>query len=212
MNPCEYSLSLKSMPICLKCVKKVGRCGYHVENQEYNLSGLCPAGLCPEAYHNIYFVSLGLLFNAKYKEERLVVKCPGEANYVVFKASFEKLNLRFRIFNIIKSLFRWAYPGQVYRYGRLAWTVMEMKGACPFGLAIGLRFYVNMGNIQLTKQWLFPMGQPQELCPASFDSLFPNLHTWRLERRFPYSEGNADKIQCPDHLVNITFEVTRGSE
>ena len=209
MNPCEYSLSLKESLINLKCVNKVGRCGYHVENQRYGLSALLPEGLCPEAYHNLYFISLGLLFNARFNKERFMVKCPGEKNFVVFKAGFEKLNLRFRLFNLIKRLFQWAYPGQVYRYGRLVWTVIEIKGSCPLGITVGSKYYINMGNIQLTKKLLFPMGQPNELCPAAFDSLFPTLPPLLLEEGFPYSNDSPDRFQCPDHLVNITFEISK---
>ena len=212
MNPCEINQTLSKAKSCFKCVNKSGRCGYHVENQQYEFADISPVALCPEAFHNVYYISLGLLFNAKYKEKRMTLKCPGTENYVVLKATFEKLNRRFRAFNRIKSVFQWAYPGQVYLYGRLVWKAVEVKGECPFGITEGAKFYINMGNIQLTKKLLFPMGQPHELCPAAFDNIFPTLPILHIENRYPYSDSPKDHIQCPDDNVNITFEVTKENQ
>ena len=103
INPCNYSISLDKLDLSFKCIKKDGRCGYHKINQKFKLSNLTPNNLCPEAYHNLYYISLGLLFNADFSDEKMILKCSSEKNYVVFKADFEKLNLRFRIFNISPS-------------------------------------------------------------------------------------------------------------
>ncbi len=211
MNPCEYTLSLKDVPINVESVKKEGRCGYHKTDQQFAFSDLSPAGLCPEAYHNLYLVSLGLLFNADFPDERLIVKCPGEDNYVVFKVGYGKFNLRFRLLNMAKRLLYWMYPGQVYR-GRLFWTVEEVKGKCPLGHSAGSRFFINLGNFQITRDLLFPLGEPHSICPAVFDNLFPYLQILRLEKSFPYMESSADRVQCPDHLANITFEVSGFTE
>ncbi len=211
MNPCEYSLSLKDVPIDVGCIKKEGRCNYHKTTQHFRLSDLSPAGMCPEAYHNLHYASLGLLFNAKVPEKRLIIKCPGVENYVVFKAAFSRLNLRFQLLNWVKYFLYRIYPGQIYR-GHLYWTVTEVKGQCPLGHSVGAMFYINKGNLQITENWLFPLGEPYSICPAVFDNLFPYLQVLRLEKRFPYSNDSGDKVQCPDHLANITFEVSGFNE
>ncbi|MDY6863961.1 MAG: hypothetical protein SV062_13360 [Thermodesulfobacteriota bacterium] len=211
MNPCEYTSSIKSLPIVLSCIKKDARCGYHKIGQIYKFPDICPEGLCPEAYHNLYYITLGILFNAKYKEEKLIVKCPGIKNYVVFEAGFEKLNLRFKLLNIVKKMLRRFYPGQIYQ-GRLFWEITSIKGECPQIHSIGSRFYINRGNFQITPNLLFPLGELHELCPAVFDNLFPYLYSWKLEKGIPYTNDSNNLIQCPDHKANITFKIAEISK
>ena len=206
MNTCEYASSIKCLPLILKCTGKDARCGYHKKGQEYKLSDLTPGDLCPEAYHNLYYITLGILFNAKFEDKKLVVKCPGAKTYVVFEAGFDKLNFRFRLLNIAKRVLHRFYPGQIYQ-GRLFWQITEISGKCPRNHVVGSRFYINKGNFQVTPNLLFPLGEPHELCPAVFDNLFPYLQTWRLERGFPYSSNSHNLIHCPDHKANITFEI-----
>jgi uncharacterized repeat protein (TIGR04076 family) len=207
MGPCEYTLSLQNLLIGIECVNKEGRCGYHTVNQHFRYTELFPAGLCPEAYHNLHCASLGLLFNATFSEKQLVAKCPGTENYVVFKAGFDKLNLRFRLLNLVKYLLYRIYPGQIFR-GRLFWTVTEIKGKCPLEHKVGSRFYINLGNLQITQDLLFPLGEPHSICPAVFDNLFPYLQSYRLEKAGSYFGGLGNRIQCPDHLANITFKIS----
>ena len=207
MNPCKYISPLEFSRVVFKCVRKDGRCGYHKKGQEYRFSNLTPKGLCPEAYHNLYYASLGILFNAKFEEKQLIVKCPAENNWVVFRAGFEKLNLRFKILNVVKRVLFRLFPGQIYQ-GRLFWEVIKINGECPRGHLMGLRFYINMGNFQITRNLLFPLGQARGLCPAVFDNFFPYFYMWRMSKTVPCSKGSPSVlIQCPDHKANITFEI-----
>lgn len=206
MNPCEYASSIQSLPIVFKCTRKEARCGYHKKGQEYKFSDLTPGDLCPEAYHNLYYITLGILFNAKFEDEKLVVKCPGRKNYVVLKAGFEKLNLRFRLLNTIKRMLYKLYPGQIYS-NCLFWEVIKINGKCPLGHLIGTRFYISKGDFQITSSLSFPLGEAHGVCPAVFDNSFPYLYSWQIEKSFPYSNNSNDLIQCPDHKANITFEI-----
>ncbi len=210
MGPCEYTTSLQNLPIGIDCVNKEGRCSYHTENQHFEFTELFPAKLCPEAYHNLHCISLGLLFNATFSEKQLIAKCPGTENYVVFKAGFDKLNLRFKFLNLVKYLLYRIYPGQIFR-GRLFWTVAEVKGKCPLEHKVGSKFYINLGSLQITKDLLFPLGEPHSICPALFDNLFPYMQNYRLEKTGGYFDSSDNRIQCPDHLANVTFKISRPS-
>jgi uncharacterized repeat protein (TIGR04076 family) len=211
MNPCRHSSQIESVPIVFKCTQKNARCGYHKKDQEFKFSNLTPDGMCPEAYHNLYYISLGILFNAEFEKKQLVIKCPATENYVVFKAGFERLNLRFRFLNVVKRFLYKMYIGQIYP-GRLFWEIIKVKGECPRGHEIGTRFYINKGNFQITPNLLFPLGEAYELCPAVFDNLFPYLYSLKREKHFPYSDNSTDFIQCPDHKANITLEIGEYSE
>jgi|GEM_PF-5577140 len=210
MNPCEYTSSIKSFPVVFKCEKKDARCGYHKRGQRYDFSGLTSGSLCPEAYHNLYYLTLGILFKSKFKDKELIVKCPGAKNYVVFKVGSDKLNFRFKVLNIVKWIFFRFYPGQIYA-GRLFWEVVKTVGECSQHHVVGDRFYVNKGSFQLTPDLLFSLGEPSGLCPAVFDNFFPYLYSWYVEKGFPYSNGSCDLIQCPDHKANITFKIEKDS-
>lgn len=211
MNPCEHALALRDLDFSMACTRKDARCGYHKQGQCFVFSDITPGGLCPEAYHNIYYISLGLLFNAKFPEKDMLVKCPGEKNFVVFKAGFEKLNQRMRFLNLVKRCLYRFYPGQVYQ-GHLAWKVSDVKGTCLFGHEINNKFVINSGNFQITKNILFPLGEPHSTCPAMFDQLFPLLFAWKKEMRLPYSREVPDMIHCPDHMANITFAFSKFSK
>ena len=205
MNPCEYSLELKNNPVALECGSKGGRCNYTKLGQGFDYDNLAPKGLCPEAYHNLYHSSLTPLFGGNLPKNQKMVKCSGVDNYVVYRASFEKLNFRFRLFNIIKYLLRKVYFGQIYK-GRLAWTVSEVKGTCPLNQKVGDRFFINQGNMQIKGNLTLNLGEPLGLCPAVFDNLFPYLYGFKKEGGFPFQD-KGKLIQCPDHNVSVTFGV-----
>ena len=203
MGPCELAKDITKAPLILSCRKKEERCGYHSKDVQFHSTEILPKGLCPEAFHNLYYSSLGPLFRAKLPTEQTLIKCPGVENYVVYKASIEKLNLRFRFVNFIKRLLFCFYPGQIYT-GRLVWTVVEVKGDCPLNQKTGEGFFINRGNIHITDNLSFPMGEPSTLCPAAFDNFFPYFYGFKKEKRFPFSSNASKLIQSPNKTL---FEI-----
>lgn len=208
MNTCEYSSSLNNSSFFVQCVRKDSRCGYHKKGHRLRFLEWMPKNLCPEAYHNLYYFTLGILFGVKFEDNKVAIKCPSSENYVVFSAYGGKLNYRFKLLNLIKRILSKLYYGQCYK-SSLFWRIIEIKGVCPYGHLLGQRFQINKGNFQLTQDLIFPLGEPKELCPGIFDNLFPYLQILQSEGRFPFSDVSSDFIQCPDHKANITFRVDK---
>ena len=206
MTPCELAQNIIKKPLILSCRKKEERCGYHKNSAKFDSTEILPEGICPEAFHNLYFSSLGPLFRANLPPEQTLIKCPSVENYVVYKASAKKLNLRFNLMNFIKRLFFNFYPGQIYT-NRLVWTVAEVKGDCPLNQKTGQYFFINMGNIQITKNLNFPMGEKATLSPAAFDNFFPYFYSLKKEKCFPFSISTPNLIQSPNKTI---FEIKEG--
>lgn len=191
-----------------KVVKKEGRCNYHKAGGYHDSTTFGPIGLCLEAYHNAYPYCLGMLYGAEFESEGSpppLIRCPSPENYVIMEIAKSPLSLRFKFLNIIKRIVNKFFPIAIPRH-RIFLKVRKVVGDCPKKHKAGEVFEFNLGNMQLTKNTIIPLGYPSEMCPAAFDNVYPFIGVYSLSKKFPWTkDGSPSIIQCPDHKANISF-------
>lgn len=165
-------------------------CRYH--SNPVDIEHIAPVGLCLDALHVAYPYGLALLYDASFayrgKEDSVYVRCPSPQNGVVLEVKrvlsapkFVNLLKTFAA-NIFEALF---YPVDIINC-RIVYTVSDVKGSCPAGHRIGEQFEFNIWN-------------KNELCPASFHSLFPHLFLKNRGVSFRWQEGDSlNEVSCPD--------------
>jgi len=191
LTPCETKIGCKG-PIAT--TRKEGRCNYHTCGK-MPVASLAPSGMCPAAYHALLPDALGVLYSGATS---VSVACPAPDNPVRFEIRASKLSWRFRLLNLVKKfVHRYIFPLALFRRG----VVIQVysKGFCPFGMQYGERFALNLGNLQITNDFILPFGSPREVCPAGAVSLYPFLAHTR--------EDTPVSVLCPDHLANVDYTI-----
>lgn len=180
------------------CSLKTGpherNCRYHkMQGQEFSGDDLCPKGFCPHAFRIAYPYCLSLLYDSTYPSQSephptrsIRIACPSSDQSVeltigvryTFPSMIRKLkNAAIRTLQFIGI--NGEYPDR-----DIILEVSRVTKTCPRGLTEGQSFLFNIWN-------------RQELCPASFYSLYPILlkHV-SLEPQSTYREDSL--VHCPD--------------
>jgi len=199
LSPCD-STDFKKLKV--EVVKRNRAClRYHkFLGENYSLEEVKPKDLCLEAYHAIYPYALALLYEAKFNgRERINLKCPGVKGSVKMKV------LRRRK----KSALGWNFLEKASRLvghpidfidSEVLIEVLAREGRCPAGLKAGQVFYFNTGGAR-------------EICPASFDLLYPSLILLGRDREVPWSKEEKKALACcPDQTTNITYRISKNGE
>ncbi|MEJ2097369.1 MAG: TIGR04076 family protein [Deltaproteobacteria bacterium] len=76
-------------------------------------------------------------------------------------------------------------------------TVIESKGTCSAGHAVGETFEISCHN-------------PGGMCGFFYYSIFPSLSTFQFGGSYPWWEGDEIELACPDldNLVTIKLKRT----
>lgn len=158
------------------------KCRYHRrEDQTYTCDSIAPKGLCLDAFHVVYPYCLALLYDADFKGSchnaedgsKVVIQCPlGE-----LKMNVERVQTLPKPIKVAKTLGekvfkKLFFPPDVPDYN-IRITVSDVSDKCPHEK--GEEFFMNIRS-------------QNELCPASFDAVYPFLDSKELEY-----------IHCPDH-------------
>lgn len=184
------------MSSCMRCVcpeltavelKK--RCRYHKrEGQTYTCDSIAPKGLCLDAFHVVYPCCLALLYDADFTgschesagRDEVAIQCPmGCMRMRVTRIQSLPKPVKFLKTSAEKIFKKLFFPPDVPDY-KIRILVEESSDECPH--KSGEEYYLNIRNTS-------------ELCPASFDALYPFLDV--TDMRF---------VHCPDH-EGILYEL-----
>ena len=189
MTSCMRSRRIKVTAVELK-----KKCRYHKrENQVYSSDSIAPKGLCFDAFHAAYPYCLALLYDADFTgschknagKDEVEIQCPmGCMRMRVTRIHSLPKPVKFLKTAAEKIFKRLLFPPDVPDY-RIRIMVEESSSECPH--KGGEEYYLNI-------------RKTSELCPASFDALYPFLGVTDMRL-----------VHCPDH-EGILYEVARRQE
>ncbi|MFH1905657.1 MAG: hypothetical protein ABIK53_09090 [bacterium] len=174
-------------------------CRYHMKDTEiFNFSQLTPEGLCIHAFHSVYASCLKLLYTGKKNNIETPIFCPNTNGSIEFEIIGKKhSNILQRLLNGLKYYLRCMGIPCDYQIKRIFIKVTGVKDVCPMGHKEGDIFEFNLGN-------------KSEICPASFESLYPMICSLSLQEQFKKEvtgQNNSVCLQCPSHLVSIKYSI-----
>lgn len=165
-------------------------CRYHLNSG--GTVRVAPRGFCLDALHTIYPYGLALLYDASFKnggsDSSISVCCPNSKNKVIFEV--KRIQAVSNGIKILKDIFAKIfgtlfYPVDMINY-RVIYTVSGIRGKCPVGHKVGEEFEFNIWD-------------REELCPASFHSVFPFLLLRNQGISFQWKDdGKVCEVSCPD--------------
>ncbi len=178
----------KSQSIKTRVVKSP--CRYH--SSPGGIVRIARRGLCLDAFHAIYPYALAMLYDANFNNDdthsSVSICCPSPKYKVVFKIKRIQAvsNGLKALKNILAKIFEtFFYPIDVINY-KVIYSVSDIHGKCPAGHKIGEQFEFNLWD-------------KEELCPASFHSVFPFLLLENQGIPFRWKDGSeACEVSCPD--------------
>lgn len=174
-------------------------CRYHKypRRKSYNNRLLAPKGMCIDLFHSAYPHCLSLLYDATYPK-KVIVTCPNpDANVSIeIKKKLTKTRYlrRFLVWLLAKFGYEIEFPDK-----DITMTVRNKeKSKCLYSHKKGQSFQFNI--------WL-----GRELCPATFDALYPSIHNLMRGGCIPWHQEKNDgnKIVCPDPKSNITMSISK---
>lgn len=195
---CESAISESTV---IRVTTEKGRCRYHLENsKDFGFNQLAPDGLCIHAFHSAYSSCLRLLYTGKKNNFAARFICPDVKGSVEFETlAVRHSNIRFRLMQTLKYCLRRIGVPCDYLIKRILIKVTNSKNVCPMGHKIGDTFEFNLGD-------------KPEICPASFESVYPVFYAVKLKQAL----GEADVInteplclECPSHSVNIRYHIPK---
>ena len=187
MNRCDICTPEKSIGIVVNSCAQ--RCKYHKspDKDEYDFQKMSPKGLCPDLFYSIYSHCLALLYDAKV-EGGLSFSCPNPEADVRVKIIPKHLPFS-PILNFIERLSRRFWRPLSLTDKRIFIEVSSSGDGCPRNHRKGQRFEFNIGF-------------SDDLCPASFHSIYPFVF---LKARNKLKDRVY--IGCPDAKNIITYKI-----
>lgn len=174
-------------------------CRYHKypRRTSYTNGFLAPRGMCIDLFHAAYPYCLSLLYGAAYIK-KVIVYCPNpDANVSI---EIRKRPAKTRYFrNLMARLF--AKLGYNIECPDVNITMTVRKDAnvsCLYTYKSGRKFKFNI--------WL-----GREVCPATFDALYPSIHNIMRDGGIPWSpeKKSGNEVVCPDPKSNITMSIKK---
>jgi uncharacterized repeat protein (TIGR04076 family) len=184
----QYCHDFENILIITETMKKI--CKYHKRRwQEFGHNEIADT-LCFDAYHVAYPYCLAMLYNAKldgFGKNAMQIKCP-RINGVVLEIS------RRRRWNIVilfsKRILEWLFKKIGFPLDIEDWRIK-------------IKVTKNLGNCPKHKigdTYMFNIRRTNELCPASFYTLYPYILQLSHGHPFPWENDVSDShIHCPDH-------------
>ncbi|MEK7691551.1 MAG: TIGR04076 family protein, partial [Bdellovibrionota bacterium] len=168
----------------------LGPCRYNAKPAKGIKAG--PVGLCQDAHHAIYPYGLARMYGADFGngvDSDVSINCPGTASEVVFR--IRRTTALPRLLGALcsvaaKAFGRIFHPVDLKEY-RVSYIVERVAGKCPAVHAKGDRFEFNV-------------KRRKELCPASFNALYPYIFLKKRGQVFDWA-GSGDvgvSVPCPD--------------
>jgi len=150
--------------------------------------------MCIDLFHSAYPVCLAILYGADLKS-RVTVSCPNpDSNSAVELLKIPVKTIKLRKL-ILKILSKFGMEIELPLYSILMRIVENDSGSCHYAYKAGKTFKFNT--------WL-----GREVCPASFDAMYPTIHNILRGRNAPWKEEDKEiEIVCPDSKSNITMRI-----
>lgn len=170
-------------------------CRYHKfpARRRYAAGLLAPRGMCIDLFHAAYPYCLSLLYGGKFSEP-IMVSCPNPEAQVAIR--LDKVATKTRVLRkCMVKLSRWLGREIECPSESIVMSVVSCDNAhCLYTFTTGQKFKFNI--------WL-----GREVCPATFDAMYPSVHNLLRGGVIPWSEDAGNKIVCPDSKSNITMSV-----
>ncbi|MGD9015457.1 MAG: hypothetical protein PVI33_05500 [Candidatus Omnitrophota bacterium] len=176
-------------------------CRYHRHGTKtFYFNQLTPDRLCIHAFHSAYATCLRLLYTQTKDNSDNVFVCPSPEESIKFKIiTMAHTNIKFKLINAIKYLLRLIGIPCDYQLKRIFIKVAGGQRPCPMGHKQGDVFEFNLGN-------------KQEICPASFECLYPTIYALNIKRLdAPFSKIESKQhvcINCPSHKDTIKYDIS----
>jgi len=174
-------------------------CRYHKypKRTQYNNSLLAPKGMCVDLFHSAYPHCLSMLYS-KAHPEGIIAYCPNPEGNVAVEIKRKPLITgilrRFGVWLAARFGFKIECPDA----GITMTVVSDAEFNCQREYKKGKRFKFNI--------WL-----GREMCPATFDAVYPSVHNMARGAATPWHSGTdtCTNVACPDPNGNITMEVCK---
>lgn len=174
----------------IKATRIKSPCRYH--SGPTGIERVAPEGMCLAAFHVAYPYSLALLYDADFpdvdEKGSIYVRCPNPQGGIVLEVKrvlTTSSGMRFLKSLGAKVFETFFHPVDVINY-KIVYNIAAVQGTCPAGYRAGERFEFNV--------W-----KRNELCPASFHSLYPYLLLKNQGVSFNWREGETqNEVACPD--------------
>ncbi len=178
-------------------------CRYHKypRRTAYSDGLMAPKGLCIDLFHSAYPACLSLLYSPEDRVKS-TAWCPNpEANVSV---ETEKRPTKTRALRrlLVKILGMLGHPTAECPDSMIVLTIRTGDAAnCPCSHSEGQEFKFNI--------WL-----GRELCPATFDAVYPSAHNLLRGGGVPWSAGGGaeGEAACPDPKGRITMSIKRTAD
>lgn len=195
---CKTSLMQKVRVLAVKTRKG---CRYHREDSKtFSFKKLTPDGLCMHAFHAVYASCLELLYAPGADCCEKIFVCPDIDNAVRFMLITKgHAHIKTRLINTIKYFLRSMGVPCDYQLRRIFIKVIGAKRPCPLGHKKGDIFEFNL-------------GEKDEICPASFESLYPavySLHMGQINKNVSCDQDGLTRIciHCPSNEDGAKYDV-----
>lgn len=194
---CKTALKLKGR---INVMISLKRCRYYKESSKvYDFKKLTAGGLCIHAFHSVYSSCLRLLYTQDKNNIKTSIVCPNVDDYVEFEVVQVKYSdVKQRILNTLKYYLRKIGVPCDYLMHQVFIKVTSVNKHCLMNHQVGDTFEFNL-------------GQSVEICPASFESLYPVIYSLNLQNQFKQDllEDNESLcLVCPSHMVNIKYHIS----
>ena len=175
------------------------RCRYHAKNSEiFNSSQFTPDGLCIHAFHAIYPSCLKVLYTEKNNNIESSIVCPDTEGAVEFEVfGVKHSDITRRLYNSMKCYLRRLGIPCDYQLKRIIIKVTCTTGKCPKGHKKSDTFEFNLGG-------------KSEICPASFESIYPSISSLGQKNSLNLTDGEGHRsvcMVCPSHKVSINYKI-----
>lgn len=178
---CDLMKTLEKQNNTVSVGQMTLKCRYHKsENEQFTDNTFLNDFKCMELFHSLYPMVLALMYDAKFKEDELILTCPNTENTVKVRLFLEPVGGLLALVNTIKEVLRPLRPMDVVN-SVVCIEVIDTKGSCYVGCKVGDIFRVDLTGT---------------ICPQALYSVFPALM---------HSEG-CNNCTCPSNVNQIVFE------
>jgi uncharacterized repeat protein (TIGR04076 family) len=178
-------------------------CRYHKlpRRTRYDSQTLAPKNMCIDLFNSAYPFCLAQLYGAKMRggnfSGNIVISCPNPDSNVAIKIKAKPTITRYLTRSAIWLASIIGYDIEIPDT-QITMTILEdANPSCIYRYKKGDSFRFNI--------W-----QGRELCPATFDSVYPSVHNLTRGGSVPWSPGTSlGEVVCPDPKSSITLAISR---
>lgn len=179
---CELLNQLNRERKALEVRELSSRCRYHRKKSEkFSHDTILRKFRCLELFHAIYPKVLGLMYDARFSEDELVINCPNSENTVTVRLYTQPVKGMLRcLWNKAKELLHPLRPMDIIKVV-VNVKVLSVKGVCLARYKAGDTFEIPHRDT---------------ICPQALYSIFPLL----------LLPSDKDSCQCPSNVNRVVYQ------